>query len=382
MFLHAKMIMEKKFTISQKRFMSLLASMQPICTKRTTLDITESILFQATPRELTLKSTDLEISLQAHVDVESDFTEVMAFLVPGKRVFELVKEFEGDLTCALSDNQMRIQAGGVDVALNIKTAEDFPPFPERIENLMEMDSAFLLDVLNKVAFLIPQNNANNALNGLFLEMGPQEMSMVATDGHSLARITTTKYILAEEKRWLMPKRAVLELKRLLEGNEQASVFLGVCGNQLVFSGKNFNFFTKLIADPFPQYKAVLAREEFIPATLLKDPFLKTLKRANCLLAGQFISTSFDFSPESKVKVRIQNKEVGILEDEVVLEKFDGARVESRFYSPYILNGLQAFTQDRVNFYVKNNTKPIIFEMGTEDYQMTYLVMPVSLTQAE
>ncbi|MFA6263445.1 MAG: DNA polymerase III subunit beta [Candidatus Babeliales bacterium] len=369
------------FSAPQKDLLMLLGSMQPICNKRTTLDITESILFHITPRELVLKATDMEISLQANTDVESDATESLAFLISGKRIFELIKELDGIITFKVSDGQVRLQVGAVDLALNIKDSQEFPPFPERIENFMDMEARFFLDMLNKVAFVIPQNNANAALNGMLLEINPHELSIVATDGHSLARVTTTKYVLSEEKKWLMPKRAVLELKKLLEAYPDDKVFVGVCGNQLVFSGKNFNFFTKLIADPFPQYQSVLAREGFIPARLSKDPLVRTLKRTNCLLAGQFVSTNFAFG-SGKLKVSMRNKEVGELEEELSLEAYDGEGMESRFYAPYILNGLQAFSDEAVNFYVKNNTKPIIFEASRDDVHMTYLVMPVSLAQQE
>lgn len=57
--------MENKFVVEQKPFLSLLAAMQPICTKRTTIDATTSILFSVGHKELVLKSTDLEISLQS-----------------------------------------------------------------------------------------------------------------------------------------------------------------------------------------------------------------------------------------------------------------------------------------------------------------------------
>jgi DNA polymerase-3 subunit beta len=369
------------FSAPQKDLLMLLGSMQPICNKRTTLDITESILFHITPRELVLKATDMEISLQANTDVESDATESLAFLISGKRIFELIKELEGTITFKVSDGQVRLQVGAVDLALNIKDSQEFPPFPERIENFMDMEARFFLEMLNKVAFVIPQNNANAALNGMLLEINPHELSIVATDGHSLARVTTTKYVLSEEKKWLMPKRAVLELKKLLEAYPDDKVFVGVCGNQLVFSGKNFNFFTKLIADPFPQYQSVLAREGFIPARLSRDPLVRTLKRTNCLLAGQFVSTNFAFG-SGKLKVSMRNKEVGELEEELQLEAYDGDGMESRFYAPYILSGLQAFSDEAVNFYVKNNTKPIIFEASHDDVHMTYLVMPVSLAQQE
>ena len=100
-----------------------------------------------------------------------------------------------------------------------------------------------------------------------------------------------------------------------------------------------------------------------------------------MLAGQFVSTQFAFSP-GKLKVSMQNKEVGALEEELSLEDFSEGNVESRFYSPYLLNGLQAFPDAAVNFFIKNNVKPIIFEASNNDCHMTYVVMPVSATQSE
>ena len=156
------------FLVDQKPWMAILSAMQPICTKRTPLDATTYILVQVGHKELVLKSTDLEISLQSsYLLKESNITEPYSFLVSGRRIFDLVKEMEGDITCSIDNNQLTLHAGSVNVALNIKDAEDFPPFPERIENLMQLDSTFLLDMLDKVAFLIPQNNANPALNGLY-----------------------------------------------------------------------------------------------------------------------------------------------------------------------------------------------------------------------
>lgn len=371
--------MEGKFKVEQKDLLSLLASMQPICNKRTTLDATESIMFQVAPKELTLKATDLEISLQSSMAIESDFVENLDFLISGKRVFELVKEMEGEIEFKFNGNQLKLKAGGVDLLLNIKDSQDFPSFPERIENLMQIESSFLLEMLNKVAFLIPQNNSNIALNGMLLEFVDNQMVLVATDGHRLARIKTEKYQLPENKKWLLPKRAVLELKKILEETKTENVFLGVCSGQLVFSGSNFNFFTRLISDPFPQYSPVLQKDGFRAASLDKQAFIKTLKRTSCMLAGQFVSTNFKFKP-GNLAVNLHNKDVGKIDESLPLEQFEGEVVKSRFYSPYLLGGLQVFPQEKVNFYVQSDAKPIIFESGEEDYDFTYLVMPVSLSQ--
>jgi DNA polymerase-3 subunit beta len=354
--------------------------MQPICTKRTPLDSTESILFEIAPREVTLKATDLEVSLQCSASIESSITEPASFLISGKRVYEVIKELDGTITFTISDKAVQITAqDGVSLSLSIKDAHDFPPFPERIENLMQMESSLISELLAKVAFLVPSNNANPALNGMLLECSSEGLSMVATDGHCLARIITKKYTLAEAHSWLIPKRAVMELKKVLEGYTAGTgVFLGICSGYLVFSGTNFNFFTRLIAEPFPNYAPILNKEGFYGATVSRDHFIKSMKRAACLLAGQFISTSFQFNSEHKsLEVKLENKEVGTLEESIVLNGYEGDAIKARFYTPYLLNGLQVVADKQVNFHVMSDARPFVLSTSGDEYEFTYLVMPVS-----
>ena len=174
----------------------------------------------------------------------------------------------------------------------------------------------------------------------------------------------------------------MSLKKILEGvQSESALFLGTCGNQLVFSGESFNFFTKLLADPFPQYNAILDKQGFMPAKVDRSHFMKTLRRSSCLLSGQFIATQFGFH-KGAVSVAMDNKEVGNLKEEVPLELFDGESLDVRFYAPYLLSGLQAFAEDKVAFHLKSQSKPIIFESDDADKHIIYLVMPVSPTVAQ
>jgi DNA polymerase-3 subunit beta len=371
--------MEKKFIVDQKTLLSVLASMQPICTKRTAIDATSTILFHVGHRELILKSTDLEISLQASCILkESDLDEPYSFLVSGRRIFDIVKELDGEIQFSVTEQTLALRAGSVNLTLNVRDVQEFPPFPERIENLMQLDADFVLKVFDKVAFLIPQNNANPSLNGLFLEVSDTEFKVTTTDGHCLAQVSSTKYTLAEAKKWLLPRRAVFETKKILESSQDSTVFLGICGNQLVVSGASFNLFTKLLVDSFPNYAAILDKKDFVPATLDRSDFIKTLRRSACLLSGQFIATKFEFG-KKKLQVSMQNKEVGKLEEELLLEGYEQDDLEVRFYAPYLLNGIQALPEEKSRFFLKNSSRPIIFESQEPDFNMTYLVMPVSPT---
>lgn len=371
--------MANKFVVGQKSLLSVLASMQPICNKRTTLDITSHILFNVGHKELVLKSTDLEISLQAsYLLAKSEMSGTRTFLVSGKRLFDLVKELEGDIEFVLGDTQLDLKAGSVKLLLNIKDSEQFPPFPERIENLMQLDTKFIVNMLDKVSFLIPQNNANPALNGLLLEVSGSSFKMTATDGHCLAQAYSDKYGLEEAKMWLLPRRAVFEVKKILEGLDEQTLFIGTCGNQLVISGDSFNFFTKLLSNPFPEYQTILNKNSFIPAKVDRSQLVKTLRRSSCLLSGQFIATNFGFSP-GNLKVSMHNKEVGKLDEVLSIDEFNGEILDMRFYAPYLLSGLQVFSDEQIQFYLHGSTKPIIFESHNGDCHITYLVMPVAHT---
>jgi DNA polymerase-3 subunit beta len=371
--------MVKKFIVEQKSLLSVLTWLQPICTRRTTIDATSCILFQAGFRELMLKSTDLEISLQASCPIkESDIHETESFLVPGRRIFEIVKELDGDIQFTFDETNLGIKSGSVSLTLNIKPAHEFPPFPERIENLMQLDTQGMEAMLDKVAFLIPQNNSNPALNGLLCELNDQELKMTATDGHCLAQVRSPKYKLETSRTWLLPRRAVFELKKILETTQETAMFLGVCGNQLVFSGGSFNFFSKLLADAFPNYVPILDKKGFLPAKLDRGDLIKTLRRSVCLLSGQFVATKFAFNRQA-VQVSMHNKEVGKLEESLALQSFDGESLEIRFYAPYLLSGLQAFKENESTFFLKSAARPIIFESEEAEMNMTYLVMPVSPT---
>ncbi len=372
--------MEKKFIVEQKELLSILTAMQPICTRRTTLDATSCIMFNIGTKELILKSTDLEISLQASCPViESDFREAEQFLVPGKRIFDIIKELGNTITLELNENQLHITCDEVHLSLNIKEAQEFPPLPERIENLMQIESATFKNMLEGVSFLVPQNNSNPALNGLFIEVSPGMLKMTATDGHSLAQVSSTEFTLETAQSWLLPRRAVFELRKILDSYEDTSLFLGTCSAQLVFSGQHFNFFSKLLVDAFPKYQPILQKEGFYAAKLDRAHFLKTLKRSTCLLSGQFIATQFKFS-NNAVHVVMNNKEVGKLNERVPLYDYSYEEIDVRFYAPYLLSGVQSF-EENINFYLHSATKPIIFEAASEKIQRLYLVMPVSAAQS-
>lgn len=351
--------------------------MQPVCTRRTTIETTNYILFKLSPKELVLKTTDLEISLQASYKINhSTYIDQISFMVHGKRIYDIVREMDGQITCSVKDGMIFLNTSSVSLSLNIKDPQEFPVFPERIENLMAFQPKELLDMISKVSFLIPQNNVHQALNGLLLEIDQTGLIMTTTDGHCLAQLKSDIYKLTDKKKWLIPRRAIYELKKIIESTEETQLFIGICKNNLVFSGENFNFFTKLMVENFPQYESIVNQIGFKTAKIERNHLTKALRRASCLLSGQFIATKLHIK-ENKMDVSMENKEVGTLHETLEIMNLDGADFEIRFYAPYLLNGLQVFTTEKINFALHSASKPIIFNLTQENIDFVYLVMPVA-----
>jgi len=374
--------MKQTFTVAQAELMTILAAMLPICTKRTTVDATASLCIQVRQRELIIKSTDLDVALQASCSIEenssTDAEVPVTFLVPGKRLHDIVKELDGAIACTLLQGAFTLKAGGVVVQLNIADSSQFPPFPERIENLMHIETPLLGELLKGVSFVIPQQHATHALTGLLWEAGPEGVVLTGTDGHCLAQASSPKCTLATKQQWLIPRRSALELQKLLELLPEKTIFIGTCGKHMVFSGEIFNFFTRLLVGQYPHYAAAMKHDDFRPARIDRQQFVRTLRRSASLLSGQFIATEFTFTPAA-LQVALHNKEVGSLREEVRLETYAGDSLEMRCYAPYILHGIHVFSEaSTLQLFVKSSTFPLVFtaERPTET-RVTYLVMPVA-----
>ena len=372
-------------SIKQKELSNILAAMQPICTKKSPLDITSSILFYFTNTELVLKSTDLEISLQTSCPyLESTIDHEISFLITGKRIFDLVRELEETVHLTLEENKIIVESETTKASLSIQPADMFPSFPEKIENLLSCNSEQMLKMLEQSLFMIPQNASNTALNGLFFEVSETGCTMTATDGHCLNHLQNPEWKTQNSTSWLIPRRSIVELKKVIDTmvKTQSSLFIGVCSGQLVFSGETFNFFTKLLADSYPQFKNILAYDGFVKGVINRSALVKALRRVNSLLLQQFIATKCVFEKEFNQLVLVfKNKEVGELRETITLDEYDGDELTMFLYAPYLLNGIQNIDQSTITFYVKAPIRPLVCTYAiTEHIKGTYIIMPVSSQQ--
>lgn len=383
--------MELVFTVEQKALFQVLSLIQGICNRKTALPATNNVLFiVGDNNEIIIRATDLETSLQFVLPVKFFYSDFPSFSVNAKRLFDFVHELKGFVFFSYNGSILTLSAGDFienppvepEFHLNLFTADVslFPAFPERIENLSSLDGNFLRFALNKAASIPSPTTASSIANGILFELDSTGCSIVSTNGHALIFCKNNLVSLSESKNFVLPKKSVAELRHVLDefcDNEEKSVevFLGLCKGQLVFSGTSFNFFSRLITDPFPDYKSILNYQDTPKARLNLSLLQPVLRHVSFLLGGKFLPTTFSFL-KSRIKLSFNNPDSGSLIESISFVPFTEFEFTVKFFSPYIATACSLFDEKEIDFFLGKHNQPIVFLNEIESTKLLYLVMPI------
>jgi len=233
--------------INRKLLKKSLQDVVGVVGKDLTMPILSHVLIQKLKDKISITSTNLEVQITATAEyLESDDFEDIT--VPGKKLYEIVRSLDDrDILVSSSKNRIILKTKNSSFKLATLPSNNFPTFDDfkTIESF-SINQTQLLDLLNKTSFSMATNpDVRFILCGLLLEITPNKLTAVATDAHRLAISTAV----IEKKQinnisCIVPRKAVLELTRVLQGNDDSKVSIG--SNQINISFKGLSFVSKLI----------------------------------------------------------------------------------------------------------------------------------------
>ena len=257
--------------------------------KDLTMPILSHVLIEKDNNQILVTGTNLEVQITSAASfIEADNFDPIT--VSGRKLYEIVKSLDQqDIELSTSKSRLTLKTTNSSFKLSILPANNFPTFEEHkaIESF-NINQTQLLDLLNKTSFSMATNpDVRFILCGLLLEIGPNELTAVATDAHRLAISSTAlekKQI--NETSCIVPRKAVLELIRVLQGNSAASI--GVGANQISVNLKEIRFVSKLMDGKFPAgYKGVIPESASIQILLEKQKIRAALQRVSILANEKF-----------------------------------------------------------------------------------------------
>jgi DNA polymerase-3 subunit beta len=205
------------------------------------------------------------------------------------------------------------------------------------------------------------------------------MSLVATDGHRLALVSTPRSGAAgeEEIKAILPKKTLGELSRLLaEGDSDIRYERGE--NHLFFQVDDRLLISRMIDGQFPAYERVIPKNNDKNIEFERDRLTNAVKRVALLSNERSRAVKFQIE-NGKVDVNASSPDVGEARETLSVD-YSGASMQICFNAQYVLDFLSVVSTDTVALILKDVVWQAVMKPGggePSDYTYVHMPMPVS-----
>ncbi len=372
-----------EFSVKKIDLLEELAVTQGVVERKTTIPILANVLIEATANQVALTTTDLELSLRTQCPAEVKRTG--AVTVPAKKLLELIRLLPDE---EIQFKQQR-ETSWVQVLCDRKSyrlvgmaKENFPALPELPPTLARIPARLLADLVVKTAFAIAIEETRYTLNGALLILRPEGAVAVATDGHRLALVEAdhkfTKPALREEVRTLIPRKALIEMQRLATQEEDVEVELARDASHVFLRFPSGRLLvSRLLTGQFPNYEAVLPRENNRVIQLDRDAFASALRRAAQLADPRSQAVKFSLRQDA-LEISASSPEYGEANEVIELD-YAGDPLTMGFNVSYLLDFLGAAVAGPVSIELKDEQSAgQLRPLGEERYRYRYIIMPMRI----
>ncbi len=344
--------------------------------RRHTMPVLGNILFQADAAGvIELTATDLEIELHARLNHPVD--EPGEATIPARKLMDICKALpEGaEIILQADGDRVLVKSGRSRFSLATLPVRDFPVLDEiSASKQFDIEQPRLHGLIDRTGFAMANQDVRYYLNGLMLEVAPDHLRAVATDGHRLAMCTAEMDIDTEsEQQVIVPRKGVMELNRLLDGEGEASV--QISANHIRVGLDGLRFTSKLIDGRFPDYQRVLPQGGDKEVRVDRAELRQALTRASILSNEKYRGIRMAFEP-GLLRIQAHNPEQEEAEEEVAID-YQGEPMEIGFNVNYVLDVLNALGDERVLMTLKDANSSALVR-GEQTEEALYVIMPMRL----
>jgi DNA polymerase III subunit beta len=371
-----------EISVSKSDLLKELTATQGVVERKTTIPILSNFLFEAGGDKLSITATDLDLSLRtscpAKVKKEGSCT------IPARKLYDYVKLLaDGEISIKLLENHwVQIRSGRSNTKMVGMARANFPALPLfPAESALQLPAQVLRQLISRTIFSISNEESRYTLNGALLVLKPDSIIMVATDGHRLAHIehVTTKLPVSGELKVLVPKKAMAELSTLLNNNDAQTVEFAKDESTLFFRIGGRLLTSRQLTGQFPNYEAVLPRENNKFVAVHCDELSAAIQRV-AQFADERSNAIRMRVEKNELKVSSSNTETGESEDSIETA-YTGDPMVIGFNSQYLLEFLKVVGAGDVRFEFKDaqtagQLRPD--EPADSEYKYRYIVMPMRI----
>lgn len=368
--------------IDREAFLNGLSQAQGIVERRNTPNpILSHVLLEADQGRLRMTATDTEMTFIG--DFPANVVSPGQIAVDAQNLFQIARVLP-DATARLrlgAQNRLELTSGSAWYKVVGLPGEDFPG-PQDFDgrSSMKLGAPQLRWLIERTAFVVCPDDNRYGINGAHLETldgngGHRLLRMVATDGHRLsyAQIPFEGQFGMGE-RMLIPRKALAEIKKLLD-REESDVQLAFGENSALLTAGDNRFYFRLIDGEFPDYHKVVPSGFQRRVIASRDVLNSALRRVAVLAQDRGRPVRFRFERD-QVVITASNTEAGEAREQVPVA-LEGEPLEMGFNIRYFQEVLNAVASDRVHIELGDALSPAVVREPESDDSLL-IVMPMRL----
>ncbi|MBP6090255.1 MAG: DNA polymerase III subunit beta [Crocinitomicaceae bacterium] len=370
------------FILSSTSLLKHLQSISGVLSTSNSLPILDNFLFEITDGQLTVSASDLETTMRTTLEVEANESGKIA--VPAKLILDVLKNLPDQPCTFLVDKatySIEIAYDNGKSKMVGYNGDEFPRVPaiERSSSI-KIAGEIISKAINKTLFATGNDDLRPVMSGVFCQFSPEDITFVATDAHKLVRYRRTDSEASGSSSFILPKKPLNLLKSNLTGTEE--VLMEYNESNAVFTFNDIVLICRLIDGKYPNYDAVIPKENPNVLTIDRAQFLSSIKRVSI----------FANKTTHQVKLKLAGSELALSAEDVDFSNesnerltcnYVGDDMEIGFNSRFLMEMLNNIETTEIRLEMSEPSRagllmPAVKDNENEDILM--LVMPVMLNR--
>ena len=345
---------------------------------RTTMEILECILIDASANKIKLTANDMELGIETIIDGE--ILEAGIIALDAKIFLEIVRKLPDNEVTIETDAAFKTLITCEKAKFNIigKSGEDFSylPYVERKDSIT-MSQFTLKEVIRQTIFSITDNDANKLMSGELFEINENLLKVVSLDGHRISIRNIELKNSYEHKKVIVPGKTLNEISKIIPGSAEEDVMIFLTENHIVFEFDQTMVVSRLIEGEYFKIEQMLSSDYETKLTIHKKELLDCIDRASLLIKEgdkkPIIMNITDDSMELKI-----NSFIGSMNEEIDIEK-EGKDILIGFNPKFYIDALRVIDDESITIYMVNPKAPCFIKDENESY--IYLILPVNFNSS-
>ena len=372
-----------KFIVASGELQKALNTVSGVISSSQSRPILENFLFELENDLLKITASDGETTLLTSLVVKSESQGKIA--VPAKMFQDIIKSF-GDqpLTFVVKPNET--QEGGLLEILDEKdnyfialdNAEDYPELMEfNSAQKVVVPSGVLAEALSNTLFATSNDSLRPVMTGVLFQFGEEETNFVSTDSHRLVVYKRTDIKNNEPMEFIMPKKPLSIFKNILSGSDD-EVVIEFNENMAKFSFGEHTWICRLIDGKYPNYSAVVPKENPNVLTINRNLLLSSIRRASIFSSKSTNQVRFKLSGNI-LHLHAEDTEYANKAEMQIPCEYKGEDINIGFSSKFLTEMLAVLNSEDILIKMSQPNRPGIIEPVDgldEDEHILMLSMPV------